>query len=188
MNELAATVTFVEANRRAADSRRDEAAPEVLARIRSAYEVFDSQSLLLQSAFDNLKRNLAEANRQLQRSNQALSEKVAELEQMSSRMHCILESLGDAVLVVNCSGRIERSNPAAAQLLGCHRSDVEGRDYVAAMASSGLPAVIAFCPIESNAKKTLSSAGYFSMNCFMRSVTASGFWAAAASWARMKYV
>jgi PAS domain S-box-containing protein len=137
MKEMAATVTYGEANRRAADSRRDEAAPEVLARIRSAFEVFDSQSLLLQSAFDNLKRNLAEANRQLQRSNQALSEKVAELEQMSSRMHCILESLGDAVLVVNCSGRIERCNPAAAQLLGCDRSDVEGRDYEAAMALSG---------------------------------------------------
>lgn len=137
MNELAGSATFVEANRRAADSRRDEAAPEVLARIRSAFEVFDSHSLLLQSAFDNLKRNLAEANRQLQRSNQALSEKVSELEQMSSRMHCILESLGDAVLVVNCAGRIERCNPAAAQLLGCDRSDVEGSDYATAMAASG---------------------------------------------------
>ncbi|HBA84865.1 MAG TPA: hypothetical protein DCZ95_12295 [Verrucomicrobia bacterium] len=103
--------------------------PEVLSRIRSAFELFDSQSALLRSSFENLKQDLAKANEQLNVKNKALSGKVEELQQMSSRLHCILESLADGVLVVNTQLHVERCNPAAENLLNLPRSFVEGRPY-----------------------------------------------------------
>jgi len=36
-----------------------EAAPEVLRRIRDAFEIFDNQSALLRNSFESLKQNLA---------------------------------------------------------------------------------------------------------------------------------
>ena len=103
--------------------------PDVLLRIRNAFELFDNQSALLRSSFDSLKQDLARANAQLQEKNRALSGKVEELQQMSSRLYCILESLADGVLVVNTLHYVERCNPAAESLLGLSRTAIEGRPY-----------------------------------------------------------
>jgi signal transduction histidine kinase len=102
---------------------------EVLDRIRNAFEVFDAQSAMLQRSFENLRRNLAEANQQLQLKNKALSDKVLELEQMSSRLQCILDSQADAVLVVGPGLVIERCNPIAEVLLEKPRLQIEGTAY-----------------------------------------------------------
>ncbi len=102
---------------------------EVLDRIRNAFEVFDAQSAMLQRSFENLRRNLAEANHQLQLKNKALSDKVQELEQMSSRLQCILDSQADAVLVVGPCLIIERCNPVAEVLLEKPRMQIEGSIY-----------------------------------------------------------
>ncbi len=117
-------------------------APEVLAEIRSAFEVFDEQSALLQKSFENLKQNLAEANRQLNEKNQALSDKVTELHAMSSRLSCILESLGDGVLVVGGNFVIERCNPAAADLLELRRDQIENQPYDAITSGLGNPVAL----------------------------------------------
>ena len=114
-----------------------ENVPDVLLRIRNAFDLFDSQSALLQNSFEHLKQNLALANRQLNDKNHELSEKVGELQQMSVRLHCILESLADGVLVVNGSMIVERCNPAAENLLGLDRSEIEGRSYASIMNGLG---------------------------------------------------
>jgi PAS domain S-box-containing protein len=111
--------------------------PEVLTRIRQAFEHFDDQSNLLQSSFENLKRNLAEANRQLNEKNRELEGKVEELHLVSSRLHCILESLADGVLVVNDRLQVERCNPAAENLLSLKRAGIEGRTYAEVMNGLG---------------------------------------------------
>jgi PAS domain S-box-containing protein len=110
---------------------------QVLVRIRSAFEHFDSQSVLLQSSFDSLKRDLAETNRQLNEKNRELVGKVEELQVVSSRLHCILESLADGVLVVNDRLMVERCNAAAENMLSMERSAIEGCSYAEIMNGLG---------------------------------------------------
>ncbi|NCD34978.1 MAG: PAS domain-containing protein [Spartobacteria bacterium] len=112
---------------------------DVLLGIKKAFELFDEQSTLLQGAFEGLKKDLAEANRQLNQKNRALSDKVEELHQMSGRLECILESIGDGVLVVDNDMCVERCNPAALELLERVRSDVEGHPYHEIMNGLGNP-------------------------------------------------
>lgn len=111
--------------------------PEVLTQIKNAFELFDDQSLLLQASFDNLRKNLAQANAELNSKNEDLSCKVRELEELSSRLHCIVQSLADGVLVVNDEYAIERCNQAAEELLGLRRDRVEGRFYAQVMNGLG---------------------------------------------------
>ncbi len=102
---------------------------DVILKIKSAFDTFESQSGVLQSSYDTLKQNLAESNRQLSSKNQALSEKVQELQQMSTRLQCILGSMTDSVLVVDDNLKVERCNSAAGSLLGLPQSMIEGRNY-----------------------------------------------------------
>jgi PAS domain S-box-containing protein len=104
---------------------------DVIGQIRSAFEVFDSQSLLLKRAYDRIRQDLASINRELSERNRDLSRKVLELEEMSGRLQCVIESLTDSVMVVNCELRIERCNRAAELLLGAARDDIIGREYAA---------------------------------------------------------
>lgn len=102
---------------------------DAVSRIRDAFEVFKSQSELLQVSYENIKKNLAITNSQLNSKNKALQDKVEELRRMSSRLQCIVDSLTDGVLVVDDDLVVERSNPAVATLLGVAQCDIDGRHY-----------------------------------------------------------
>lgn len=102
---------------------------DVIGQIRDAFQVFDSQSLLLKRAYDRLREDLADTNRKLSEKNKALSRKVWELEEMSGRLQCVIESLTDSVLVVDTDLKVERCNRAAESLLGVGRSEILGRGY-----------------------------------------------------------
>jgi PAS domain S-box-containing protein len=112
---------------------------ELLVGIRNAFKIFDEQSSLLQRSFDSLKQDLAMANEQLNEKNVALSEKVNELHQMTGRLECILESIGDSVLVVNNNMCVERCNPAALALLEKTRAEIENQAYTDVMDGLGNP-------------------------------------------------
>ncbi|OVE76269.1 hypothetical protein BVX97_01485 [bacterium E08(2017)] len=103
--------------------------PDAITKIKDAFDIFESQSELLQASYEDLKRNLAASNRDLNRKNRALSTKVEELNHMSSRLQCLLESLSDGVLVVNRDLRIERCNAAAKTMLNLEYSLIAGRKY-----------------------------------------------------------
>ncbi|MDD2235620.1 MAG: ATP-binding protein [Kiritimatiellae bacterium] len=115
---------------------------ELMAGIKKAFELFDEQSSLLQHSFENLKKDLARANQQLNEKNAALSEKVDELHQMTGRLECILESIGDGVLVVDPNLCVERTNPAFLNLLEKKRKEVEKRAYSEVMEDLGNPKAI----------------------------------------------
>jgi len=102
---------------------------DLLNRVKGAFDQFEGQSARLRSAFNGLKRNLARANNELNAKNEALSVKLRELEHMSRRLHCILESLTDGVLVVDETYHIERVNPVAADLLSRSGARIMGRPY-----------------------------------------------------------
>ncbi len=126
-----------EANSRAAALLGVENSSDVIGRVRTAFELFDSQSALLQSSFDNLKKNLASANQELNVKNQVLAEKVQELQQVSSRLRCILASIGDGVLVVTPDLVIEHCNPAAEAVIGCPAAEIVNRPYTEVMNGMG---------------------------------------------------
>lgn len=100
-----------------------------LASLREAFNLFDNHSRVLQTTFDTLRNELAKANQELSDKNMALSQKVDELQQLSSRLQCVLESLTDGVLVVGESLVVERCNPVAARLLNATRESIEGQAY-----------------------------------------------------------
>ena len=115
---------------------------QLLAGIKKAFDLFDEQSGLLQRSFESLKKDLARANEQLNEKNAALSEKVDELHQMTGRLQCILESIGDGVLVVDPNLCVERTNPAFLNLLEKKKKEVERRAYSDVMEELGNPKAI----------------------------------------------
>lgn len=115
---------------------------QLLAGIKKAFEIFDEQSSLLQQSFESLKKDLAKANQLLNEKNADLSEKVEELHQMTGRLQCILESIGDGVLVVDPNLCVERTNPAFLSLLEKKKKDVEKRAYSDVMEELGNPKAI----------------------------------------------
>jgi len=102
---------------------------DAILRVRDAFEQFECQSAVLTSSYEALSQQLARSDRQLKLKNRALSEKVDELQRMSSRLHCILESLTDGVLVVDNKLVVERSNPAVQSLVELKREEIEGKLY-----------------------------------------------------------
>lgn len=126
-----------ELNSRAAARLGVDSAVDVFGRVRSAFEIFDSQSAMLQASFESLKKNLAAANQELNVKNRVLAEKVVELQQVSSRLSCILASIGDGVLVVNRDLIIEHCNPAARTVIGLQKGDIMNRPYQEVMNGLG---------------------------------------------------
>ena len=116
--------------------------PTAVASIREAFGVFELQSAVLRQSYESLKRDLAEANHQLNLKNAALSAKVLELGEVSGRLECVLESLTDGVLVIDRNLRVERCNAAAATLLGRERCQVEGALYAEVTQGMGNAAAI----------------------------------------------
>gem|GEM_PF-2063617 len=126
-----------EANDRAANRLGADNPSGVFERIRTAFELFDNQSTVLQMSFDNLRKNLAKANRELNIKNTILGEKVHELHQMSSWLTCVLASIGDGVIVVNRDLVIEHCNAAARDIIGLNEKDPVGLHYHAVMNGLG---------------------------------------------------
>lgn len=93
--------------------------------IREAFELFDRQSRQLQSAYQNLKQDLARSNEALQERNEELTAKIQELRQVSSRLESVIDSMTDGLLVVRPDHRVERCNSSAEVLLGRGREDIE---------------------------------------------------------------
>ena len=61
-----------------------------VASIRDAFGIFEVQSAVLRQSYESLKRDLAEANRKLSDKNEALSNKVSELGEVSGRLELSL--------------------------------------------------------------------------------------------------
>lgn len=103
---------------------------EMLLNARQAFELFDRQNALLQSSFDELEERLESSHDALDRTSEELNVKVQELQRVLSRLHSILESLADGVLVINRSGVVELCNTAAQRMLGLSADQLENKLYL----------------------------------------------------------
>ena len=65
--------------------------------------------------------------REFERGARALNDNIAEIKRRGQRLDRILESIGDAVIITDAEGCIERLNPTAEALTGWPRADACGR-------------------------------------------------------------
>lgn len=99
--------------------------------VKEAFETFARQSLKLETAYRALEQDLAKSNRTLQERNLQLTAKMDEIQQVSSRLEGVIESLTDGLLVVGLNGGIERCNSAAASILERRRDQIEQQPFCA---------------------------------------------------------
>jgi len=83
-----------------------------------AFEVFQRQCELLENSHRELRQRLDQAELELAAKNQELARRIAEIEGMQQRLNGILQSINDAVLLVDAQGTVEVANRAAMQLFG----------------------------------------------------------------------
>ncbi len=82
-----------------------------------AFHIFEEQGKTLEKAYAELQRKLNEAQLSLAEKNRELAQKVTEIENMRERLAGILESINDAVFLVDtASGRTDMANKAASEL------------------------------------------------------------------------
>ena len=106
-----------------------ESSASMLNDLKKAYKVFDAQSNMLKASYESLRGELDVTNRKLISKNIELSGKVLELQEMSNRMQCIIESLTDSVLVVDTSLNVERNNVVMERLFGRCSAEIVGKPY-----------------------------------------------------------
>ena len=84
----------------------------------NAFEVFQRQCELLENSHTELQSRLENAQVSLEQKNRELASRIAEIEGMKERLSGIIESINDAVILINLNDEIEMANHAATQLFG----------------------------------------------------------------------
>src|SRR5580693_1177772 len=96
--------------------------------LQAAFRAFGTVSQQLSGAFDLLRSQVAQLQREL-------IEARAGREHLAARLSALVESLPGGVLVLDPSGRIQEANPAAVVLLG---EPLLGEEFPAALARSAV--------------------------------------------------
>ena len=96
--------------------------------LQAAFRAFGTVSQQLSGAFDSLRSHVAQLQREL-------IEARAGREHLAARLSALVESLPGGVLVLDPSGRIQETNPAAVVLLG---EPLLGEEFPAALARSAV--------------------------------------------------
>jgi two-component system sensor histidine kinase FlrB len=96
--------------------------------LQAAFRAFGTVSQQLSGAFDSLRSQVAQLQREL-------IEARAGREHLAARLSALVESLPGGILVLDPSGRIQEANPAAVVLLG---EPLLGEEFPAALARSAV--------------------------------------------------
>ncbi len=102
-------------------------APVDVHQLESAMRTLDAVSADLVKSYDELARRAERVENDLQRTNAALAEKVAEVDSVSRHLEAILEALPTGVVVRDVKGRVVRVNSAGQSILGEEQSALLGR-------------------------------------------------------------
>lgn len=101
--------------------------------LRSAFEVFNQQSGLLEESYRELQDTVAALTRQLKREQSARLQELMKKERLSRRLTELLETLPGAILVIDGGGVIRQQNSHASALLnqpliGCSWASIVKRE------------------------------------------------------------
>ncbi len=86
--------------------------------LKSAFELFNQMSVQLADSYHLLENRVAELNEELSSLSDRRLEELAEKEKLANRLESLLNFLPGGVVVLDSSGRVSESNPAAIDLLG----------------------------------------------------------------------
>jgi two-component system sensor histidine kinase FlrB len=86
--------------------------------LRSAFELFNQMSEQLADSYHILENRVAELNEELSTLSDRRLQELAEKEKLANRLESLLNFLPGGVVVLDSSGRVSESNPAASDLLG----------------------------------------------------------------------
>lgn len=96
----------------------DKAISEKGQDLRSAFELFNQMSEQLADSYHLLENRVAELNEELSSLSDRRLAELAEKEKLANRLESLLNFLPGGVVVLDSSGRVSESNPAAVDLLG----------------------------------------------------------------------
>jgi two-component system sensor histidine kinase FlrB len=86
--------------------------------LKSAFELFNQMSEQLADSYHLLENRVAELNEELSSLSDRRLQELAEKEKLANRLESLLNFLPGGVVVLDSSGRVSESNPAAIELLG----------------------------------------------------------------------
>ncbi|MCE3254482.1 MAG: sensor histidine kinase [Cellvibrio sp.] len=86
--------------------------------LRNAFELFNQMSEQLADSYHLLENRVAELNEELSSLSDRRLQELAEKEKLANRLESLLNFLPGGVVVLDSSGRVSESNPAAIDLLG----------------------------------------------------------------------
>jgi len=93
-----------------------------------------------QAAWSDMTDNLQKAHSELMEAQVELERHTATIEEMRELVGRVVESMADALVIVDTAGRIERTNAAARHLLGRETDALAGMPFVAISPSPEIPA------------------------------------------------
>ena len=109
----------------------DKAISEKGQDLRSAFELFNQMSEQLADSYHLLENRVAELNDELSSLSDRRLQELAEKEKLANRLESLLNFLPGGVVVLDSSGRVSESNPAAIDLLGEPLQGELWRDVIA---------------------------------------------------------
>ena len=101
---------------------------EKIHRLERSFHSFIGVTEQLKGAYERLRLRAEAMDLKLRDANRTLSEKVDELDDLSRRLHGLLQGLPSAVVAVDREGRVIHCNRAAEELLGVDAGEVTGSE------------------------------------------------------------
>lgn len=114
-----------------------EVSPEELQALEDAFVQFSRQTAQLKEAYLRLQQKAERVNVELESANNALEQKVRELDEIGNFQRSILESIPTAVVVTDLEGTINVFNPAAEAMWATSRQEALGKDFRHVMGPHG---------------------------------------------------
>jgi signal transduction histidine kinase len=94
-----------------------------------AFVTFAEASKSLERSYATLQGRIEHLTEELSRKNEALGAALAEVERHRNYLETVLQSLEEAIVVVDAAGKITVANRAAAELFGFHSASVAGKKF-----------------------------------------------------------
>lgn len=100
-------------------------------RLSEAFSTFAAASGSLERTYGELRETVRQLKEKLEERNAQLAGALAEAEGAREHMRCVLESIEEAIIVLDAEGRVVIINRAAARMFGVSLADAAGRPFAA---------------------------------------------------------
>ena len=96
-----------------------------------AFEIFNQKTIHLQNAYNILKKQVVQMNKELDKKNRQLKSKVSELNNTKTYLHNLLESIPSGVIAAYLDGTVTTFNGIAAGITGISQEKILDKNIFA---------------------------------------------------------